>query len=41
LLQFKFKVLPQTTPDEITKGPDDGIYVYGLFIEGARWSFDR
>ena len=24
--------------ESITKGPDDGIYVYGLYIEGARWS---
>jgi 3-oxoacyl-[acyl-carrier-protein] synthase II len=25
-------------PEKINKAPKDGIYVYGLFIEGARWS---
>jgi len=28
-----------TDPSKIEKAPEDGIYVYGLFIEGARWSF--
>ena len=51
-LQFKFKVLHEVHPEEITKGPDvslfsilmyiqDGIYVYGLFIEGSRWSNEQ
>jgi dynein heavy chain len=37
-LQFKFSVLEQE-PEAITEGPDDGVYVYGLWMEGAR--FDR
>ena len=23
--------------DEVRKGPDEGIYIYGLFLEGCRW----
>ena len=23
--------------DEVRKGPDEGIYIYGLFLDGARW----
>jgi len=38
-LSFKFKIL--TSPvEEITEGPDDGVIIYGLFIEGARFSLE-
>jgi len=40
LISFSFKVLP-TDHQEIAKAPEDGIYVYGLFIEGARWSAEN
>lgn len=38
-LTFKFKMLDEY--DGITRGPQDGIYVHGLFIEGARWNIKR
>ena len=28
-------------PEEIEEAPDDGIYINGLFIEGAKWSFEH
>lgn len=35
-LSFKFDVLDR---DEtaVTEGPSDGVYIYGLFMDGARW----
>ena len=35
-LSFKFKILT-TTVEEIVDGPEDGVIIYGLFIEGARF----
>jgi dynein heavy chain len=39
LLEFAFKVTSHTDQTKVERAPDDGIYVYGLFIEGAKWSF--
>lgn len=38
LLSFNFNVLVSTDASTIKRGPADGCYVYGLFIENARWS---
>ena len=27
----------EETVEELTKKPTDGCYLYGLFLEGARW----
>jgi len=37
-LNFEYHILEQA-PEEITESPDDGVYLYGLYLEGA--SFDR
>jgi dynein heavy chain len=31
-------VQPQYEASEVTTPPKDGIFVYGLFIEGAKWN---
>ncbi|XP_076648749.1 dynein heavy chain at 62B [Halictus rubicundus] len=33
-IDFDFKVLPAY---ELNESPDDGVYVYGMFLAGARW----
>ena len=38
-LSFEFEVL-KTPPDDIKEGPADGVIVFGLFLEGARWDHD-
>jgi dynein heavy chain len=37
-LSFKFEVLAKE-PEEVEEGPEDGVYIFGLYLEGAR--FDR
>ena len=37
-LSFKFEILTKSA-EEITESPEDGVIVYGLYLEGAR--FDR
>ena len=35
-VDFNFKVLTKSGPD-ITAKPEDGCYIYGMFLEGAGW----
>ena len=39
-LQMRFDVVKEAHT-EITEGPDDGVYCYGLYMEGARWDHDE
>lgn len=36
-LNYTFEILEAEGPDEIDGKPEDGVYIYGLFIEGGRW----
>ena len=40
LLTFEFKIMDDTTWDKVTTKPEDGCYVYGMFLEGARWNYE-
>jgi len=39
LLNFEFFVHDQLRPERVAEKPEDGCYVSGLFIEGAKWNF--
>ena len=37
-LQFSFNILDEEEPSEIEERPEDGVYIYGLFMDGARYN---
>ncbi|MCO5549488.1 hypothetical protein L7F22_002959 [Adiantum nelumboides] len=39
-LTFGFRVLDLENEEDVTSAPADGIYVSGLFLDGARWDRD-
>ena len=39
-LAFEFTVLHEEGPSEIEEKPEDGVYIYGLFMDGARFNRD-
>ncbi len=40
-LEFAFTPRTETSIEEILSPPDDGVYVFGLHLEGARWSVEK
>lgn len=40
-LSFSFQILPEEEPSEVEESPEDGVYIYGLFMDGARWDRDN
>ena len=40
-LQFCFQVMEAETPEDIEEAPEDGVYVNGLFMDGARFNRDE
>jgi hypothetical protein len=37
MLAFHFTILDAEGPEDIEEVPTDGVYVWGLYIDGARW----
>ncbi len=40
-LLFEYHIHAELKADEIKVGPDDGVYIYGLYLEGARFDEER
>lgn len=40
-IDFGFKVVNDEVETDLTKPPEDGVYVYGLFLEGCRWNEEK
>ncbi len=40
LLSFEFNIKDHLKYNEISEKPEDGVYVYGMFLEGARWNYE-
>lgn len=40
-LSFDFKVLDTVQYTDITEKPEDGCYIYGMYLEGARWDYKK
>lgn len=36
-VDFDFSVISDESKFDMAKGPEDGVFVYGLFMEGSRW----
>jgi len=36
-LSFIFRYMEEEGQEEIEEKPEDGVYIYGLFMDGARW----
>ncbi|KXS21750.1 hypothetical protein M427DRAFT_107149 [Gonapodya prolifera JEL478] len=40
-LSFEFQVVDDKRLEDVKSKPDDGVYISGLFLEGARWDYTR
>lgn len=36
-LNFSFTILHEEEPNEIEEGPSEGVYIHGLYMDGAWW----
>lgn len=37
-LTYQFKIYDDISPQDVKEKPEDGCYVYGMYLEGARWN---
>jgi len=37
-LSFDYKVYDEIEPADVTEAPEDGVFCFGLYLEGARWN---
>lgn len=41
LLNFEYIVKDNIQPEEVTEKPKDGCYIYGIYLEGAKWDYKK
>ena len=39
-LSWAFEILACESKDELEEKPEDGVFIYGLLMDGARWDRD-
>jgi len=39
-LSFNYTYLDTMTFKDVTEKPEDGALIYGLYLEGCKWSYD-
>lgn len=37
-LEFTFQVMIEEDAQEVEEAPEDGVYIHGMFLDGARWN---
>lgn len=37
IIDFDFIMISNEEKTDLTKPPEDGVYIFGLFVEGCRW----
>ena len=40
-LSFEFKIMDHMKHTDIKQKPEDGCYIYGMYLEGATWDYNR
>lgn len=40
-MDFDFEIMSDQSKYDLAKGPEDGAFIYGLFLEGCRWSSEQ
>lgn len=40
-LGFEFRIVDDKTAQDIKEKPEDGCYIYGMYLEGARWDYKK
>lgn len=40
-LIFEFKVIDTFTAADVKAKPEDGCYIYGIYLEGIRWDYKK
>jgi dynein heavy chain len=40
-ISFEYRICDDKDHTDITEKPPDGCYIYGIYLEGARWDYKK